>query len=136
MTETATVPRRRRPAAFWATPATSVVLGIVMAAAAWAGDEPGLAVFSLALMTGIAVALVVAAPHSETIGRLLDRRDERITSLDRDATLFAGTVLILAVIAGFVYELASGGDGQPYSWLGALGGVSYVVALITLRIRR
>jgi hypothetical protein len=26
-------------------------------------------------------------------------------------------------------------DPPPYSWLGALGGVSYLVALVTLRLR-
>ena len=131
-----TQPRRKRPAAFWVTPATSVVLGIAMGVAGWTGGQHGFAVFAFVLMTAIAVALVVAAPHSETVGRLLDRRDERITGLDREATLFAGFVLILAVIAGFIYELATGGDGQPYTWLGALGGVSYLAALITLRVRR
>ena len=128
--------RRKRPPAFWVTPATSVVLGIAIGAAAWTGGQHGVAVFSLTLMVAIAVALVVAAPHSETVGRLLDRRDERITGLDRDATLFAGTVLTVAIIGGFVYELASGGDGRPYTWLGALGGVSYLAALIVLRLRR
>ncbi len=79
---------------------------------------------------------MVASGRSETVAGLLDRRDERIASLDRDASLAAGMVVILGVIAGFVYELATGGDTGPYVWLGALGGVTYIVALITLRIRR
>ena len=136
MTTSVPSPRRKRPAAFWVTPATSVALGIAMAAAAWADDQRGYAVFALVLMTGIAVALVVASSRSETVAGLLDRRDERIASLDRDASLFAGMIVIAGVIAGFIYELATGGDPWPYTWLGALGGVGYVLALIVLRIRR
>lgn len=129
-------PRRKRPPAFWATPAVSVLLGVAMGAGAWAGGDRGLAVFAVALMTGVAVALVVASRWSETVNGLLDRRDERIASLDRDATLVAGTTVILGVIAGFVFELARGGDAWPYIWLGALGGVTYLVALVVLRLRR
>lgn len=136
MTKTVPGPRRKRPAAFWLTPATSVALGIAMGAAAWTGGDRGLAVFAVVLMTALAVALVVAASYSETVGRLLDRRDERITGLDRDASLFAGMVLLVAVLGGFIGELATGGDGRPYSWMGAIAGVSYVAALIVLRLRR
>ena len=136
MTKSVPSPRRRRPAAFWLTPATSVALGIAMGAAAWTGGDRGFAVFAVVLMTALAAALVVAASYSETVERLLDRRDERITGLDRDASLFAGMVLLVAVLGGFVGELATGGDGQPYSWMGALAGVGYVVALIVLRLRR
>lgn len=136
MTKTVPAPRRKRPAAFWLTPATSVALGLAMGAAAWTGGDRGFAVFAVVLMTVVTVVLVVAASYSETVERILDRRDERITALDRDATLFTGMVLIVAVLGGFIGELATGGDGQPYSWMGALGGVSYVVALIVLRLRR
>jgi len=33
-------------------------------------------------------------------------------------------------------EIAQGKDGSPYSQLGAVGGVSYLVALVWLRFRR
>ena len=136
MTKPVPSPQRRRPAAFWATPAVSVALGLAMGAASWAGGDRGFAVFAVVLMTALAIVLVVAASYSETVGRLLDRRDERITGLDRDASLFAGMVLVVAVLGGFIGELATGGDGQPYSWMGAVAGVSYLAALITLRLRR
>ena len=45
-------------------------------------------------------------------------------------------VLIVAVIAGFIVEIATGQDGAPYYQLGAIGGVSYVAALVFLRFRR
>ena len=70
----------------------SVLLGIAMGAGAWAGGQRGYAVFAFLLMAGLAVALVAAARFSETVNGLLDRRDERIASLDRDATLASGAV--------------------------------------------
>jgi hypothetical protein len=50
--------------------------------------------------------------------------------------MFAGMVLVVAVIAGFVIEIARGQDGQPYAVLGAIAGVSYIAALVVLRLRR
>ena len=40
------------------------------------------------------------------------------------------------VIGMFVIEIAQGEDGAPYSALGALGGVTYVIAMVVLRLRR
>lgn len=41
----------------------------------------------------------------------------------------------MSVLVGFVVEVARGGDGAPYSWLGALGGVSYLTAIVWLSRR-
>ncbi len=43
--------------------------------------------------------------------------------------------MISAVIVGFLVEVARGRDGSPYSWLGALGGGVYLVAVVVLRLR-
>lgn len=133
---TTTNDSRRRPLAFWATPATSVVLGAAMAGAAWAAGERGYAIFAALLMVGLAVVLVVASTRSETVRGILDRQDERIAGIDRDATTITGVVIIGAIIVAFIVELARGEDGAPFSWLGAIGGVTYVVALVVLRLRR
>ncbi len=50
--------------------------------------------------------------------------------------MFAGGVVIVAVVVMFVVEVARGRDGSPYYQLGALGGVGYVAALTWLRFRR
>jgi hypothetical protein len=39
------------------------------------------------------------------------------------------------VIVGFMIDVARGGDGSPYIWIGAIGGVVYLAALIVLRRR-
>jgi uncharacterized membrane protein len=51
------------------------------------------------------------------------------------ATAIAGLVLISAVIVAFVWEIAHGRSGQPYAPLGAIAGVSYLVALVWFRWR-
>ena len=131
-TETRQVPRRTR----WAIPATAVVIGLAYLVAGLARRRPGFGVFGLVLMLAVAAAFVLAARRSETVAGLIDRRDERINSLDRDASLIAGMTVLPPVLAMFVVELAQGHDGSPYAALGALGGVSYVAALAFLRLRR
>jgi hypothetical protein len=136
---TPTMPARTAGPRRWAgltTPLVSVGIGIAYFIAGWLGGDLGFGLAGLALMTAVAIVLVLVKGRSETVAGLLDRTDERINDLDLKATAFAGLVVILAVIAAFVVELARGQDGSPYSWLGALGGVSYVVALVTLRLRR
>jgi hypothetical protein len=51
------------------------------------------------------------------------------------ATASAGPVLILVIVGAFLWELAHGRDGRPYTVLAAVGGVSYLLALLVLRWR-
>ena len=39
------------------------------------------------------------------------------------------------MIGALLYEIASGEDGEPYSQLGAIAGVAYIVALAIGRAR-
>lgn len=119
----------------WLVPAFSLVLGLVMLAAQWAGGHPADGVVSLAIMAGFG-AVILFGGRSETIRGLRgDGRDERFRSIDLQATAIAGLVVIVAVIVGFVVEIAQGHDGQPFTWLGALGGVAYMGAVAVLRFR-
>ena len=120
----------------WGTPLVAVMLGIAYLAAGWLGDDRTFAIGGFVLMVGLGAAFLIAGRFSETVGGLLDRRDERINAIDTQATVFTGMVLVTAVIIGFVSEIARGEDGQPYAMLGAISGVSYVAALIFLRFRR
>jgi presenilin-like A22 family membrane protease len=65
-----------------------------------------------------------------------DGRDEYWASLDLGATTLAGVVLITVVIAMSMWEWAHGRSGSPYSELGAIAGIAYLVALVALRLRR
>lgn len=120
----------------WLTPGFAVVIGVAYLAAGLAGGEPRVAWAGFATMVVVAAAMVAAGRVSETAKGLLDGRDERINSLDRGATVFAGVVVILAILAMFIVEIARGEDGSPYAQLGAVAGVSYAGALLWLRWRR
>ena len=120
----------------WAVPIVAAVIGVAYLIAGIVGDDVWFGVFGLALMLGVAAAMMLAGRRSETVQGLLDRKDERIRGIDNEATMFAGMAVLLAVIVGFVIEIARGQDGAPYAMLGAIGGVAYVAALIVLRLRR
>ena len=116
-------------------PLLSVALGIVVFAAQWVGGDPGSGLVSLAIMTGFG-ALILLGGRSETIRGLRgDSRDERFRKIDIHATALAGLAVITAIIVAFVIELARGHSGAPYGWLGGIGGLTYVVAIIVFRIR-
>lgn len=119
----------------WGTLAFSVALGLLIGGAAWAGGQPGLGLFAVALMTALGLVFVVGR-RSESLRMMAgERSDERWRLINLRATAFAGNVLVLAVIGAFVWEIAHGRSGQPFTLLGALAGVSYLLAVTWLRWR-
>ena len=119
----------------WFVPSLAVALGLVVFAAQWVGGDPGSGLVSLAIMAGFGL-LILLGGHSETIRGLRgDGRDERFRTIDIHATALAGLAVIIAIIVAFVIELAEGHSGNPYGWLGAIAGVTYLVAVMVFRIR-
>ena len=119
----------------WFVPLLSVALGIVLFAAQWIGGDSGSGLESLAIMTAFG-AVVLFGGRSETIRGLRgDGRDERFRMIDIHATALAGLAVITAVIVAFIVELAEGHSGNPYGWLGAIGGLTYLAAIVVFRIR-
>jgi hypothetical protein len=119
----------------WFLPLFSVALGLLLFAAQWVGGNPGSGLVSLGIMIAFG-AVVLLGGRSETIRGLRgDGRDERFRQIDIHATAIAGLAVIIAIIAAFVVELARGHDGSPYGWLGAVAGLSYLIAVIVFRIR-
>ncbi len=116
-------------------PAVGVLGGVGYLVAGIVGDRIGFGIFGLVLMLVVAAVFVLAGRYSETFAALADRRDERINSLDTRASTFAGGLVLLAVIVMFMVSIARGDDGSPYYQLGALGGISYLVAMVWLRFR-
>jgi hypothetical protein len=133
MTKTQTTDRSRL--ATLATPLLSIAIGLAYLLAGWSGGDLRFGLTGLAVMTAMAVAVLAVRRRSETVQGLLDRRDERINQIDLWATAVAGIAVIVAVIVAFIVEIARGNDGSPYTWLGALGGVAYVGAVIVQRLR-
>jgi hypothetical protein len=108
--------------------------GVIVLASALGGQlVAGLLGLAVLVVFGLAVGL---ASGSETIRGLRgDGRDERFAQIDLRATAVTGYVLILAVIIGWLVEIARGHSGNPYQWLGALAGLTYVLAVVFFRWR-
>lgn len=119
----------------WFVPVVALALGGAMFAASAIGGHPGAGLLSFGVMA-VAGAVVLLGGRSETIRVIRgDMRDERFQRIDIHAVAFAGFLVIVAIIVGFLVEIAHGRSGNPYTWLGAIAGVSYIAAVITGRIR-
>jgi hypothetical protein len=120
----------------WFLPLFAVALGLVMLVAQWIGGNPLSGLGSLGIMSAFG-AVVLFGGRSETIRGLRgDGRDERFREMDVHATALAGMAVISAIIVAFVVEIARGRSGEPYDWLGAIGGVAYLAAVVLFRVRR
>ncbi|MDQ3777745.1 MAG: hypothetical protein M3310_02590 [Actinomycetota bacterium] len=119
----------------WFTPAAAVAIGLLILAAQWAGGSAKDGLYSLAVMVGFGL-LVLLGGRSETIRGLRgDGRDERFELIDLRAMAYAGLALVIVLVGVWLVELARGDDGAPYGQLLAVGGVAYVAALAVLRFR-
>jgi uncharacterized membrane protein len=126
---------RKANGKYWATPIFGVAMGIVYLVVFSIGGRPVDGLIGLGVMLAFSVAIVLAGRRSETVRGLLDHRDERISAIDLRATAITALVMILAVLAGFVIQVARGQSGWPYDMLAAAGGVTYLAAVVVLRLR-
>jgi hypothetical protein len=120
----------------WSIPAVGVGGGIACFVALSIGGDPWFGLAVLIFMVLCTAGFVLLGGYSETVRGLMDRRDERISSMDLVATAAAGSVVIAAVIVLLLVELAQGRGGSPYAQLGALGGATYAVVLVVQRLRK
>ena len=117
-------------------PVFSVLTGALLGGASWVGGQPGLGLVMFAIMAGYATVLFLFGGRSETVATLGGRpTDERFASFNLRATAVAGTVAMLAALAGFLWEIAHGRDGLAYALVDAAAGLAYLVALAWLRWR-
>jgi hypothetical protein len=120
----------------WWMPAFSLALGLIVFAAFAIGGDPVDGLVGFGVMALLALVFAVGGRRSETIDGLGGPgRDERWAMIDLRATAFSGVVLILAVIGGWLYEIANGHDGNPYGLLGAVAGIAYLIAVFVQRVR-
>jgi uncharacterized membrane protein len=130
------MPTTNRRKINWLAVAAAPVGGIAMCVAAVASGRPGLGIACLAITFGFAAVLVILSRFTD-IGATLgdDVHEERNVHIHQRAALYTLNILALFLIGGVVYELARGGDGDPYAALAAVGGVTYVVCLLVLNWR-
>jgi hypothetical protein len=119
----------------WWMPAFSLFIGALMFGAFAIGGNAGDGAVGFAVMACVA-ALFLFGRRSETLQGLGGPgRDERWAMIDLRATAFAGMVTITAILGAFLYRIADGQDGSPYSQLGAVAGLAYVIGVVLLRRR-
>jgi hypothetical protein len=119
----------------WFLPMFALALGVVMFTAQWIGGNPESGLVSLGIMAAFGTFILFGG-RSETVRGLRgDGRDERFWKMDLVATAIAGMTVISVIIGAFIVELARGHDGNPYAWLGAIGGLTYLIAIVVLRVR-
>jgi peptidoglycan biosynthesis protein MviN/MurJ (putative lipid II flippase) len=120
---------------YLATPIFGAAMGVVYLVALSVAGSPVYGVIAFAVMVAFSGALLLARRRSETVKGLLDHRDERISAIDLRATAWTALAMIAVVLVAFVVQIARGQSGWPYSMIGFVGGLTYVVAVIYLRVR-
>ena len=119
----------------WFLPAFCLLLGAVVMLAGWLGGQLAVGLTGLVVMACLGLFAALAG-GSETIRGLRgDGRDERFAQIDLRATTITRLVLIVAVITGWLVEIARGHSGSPFDWLGAVGGSTHILAVPILRWR-
>jgi hypothetical protein len=120
----------------WWMPLFSVFLGLVILAAFAIGGDVAGGLWSLAVMTAVGALFLLGGRRSETLRGLGGPgRDERWAMIDIHATALSGMVTIAVVLGAWLHEIANGDDGSPYGQIGAVAGISYVLAVLLLRRR-
>jgi drug/metabolite transporter (DMT)-like permease len=116
-------------------PLFSLALGALVFAAFAIGGKTGDGLQGFGVMAALA-ALFYFGGRSETLRGLGGPgRDERWAAIDLRASAFAGLVVIGVSIAAWLWEIASGDDGEPYAQLCAVAGVAYILGVAFLRWR-
>jgi hypothetical protein len=125
----------KTPRVYWATPILGLVIGIIYLISFSVGGRPLDGAIALGVMVVFSVILALVGFRSETVRGLLDHRDERITAIDLRATAAAALAMIIAVLIGFVIQVAQGRNADAYEVIGVVGGLAYVAAVGYFRSR-
>jgi hypothetical protein len=91
---------------------------------------------SVAIILVWSILVTVLGRRSETMSVLAGRPvDERWEHINVEACAYALAASAIVVLAAFVIADASGGDWQPYGFMGVVMAVSYLGSLLVLRAR-
>jgi hypothetical protein len=128
-----TTPRLMRSR--WFMPGFALGLATLVLVAFWLGGNPRDGWISFAVIAGVGLVFLLGRRSDTLAGLGGPGRDERWAQIDVYATAVAGVALILALIAFWLWELSHGRSGEEYGRIMAIGGFSYVVAVLYLRFR-
>jgi hypothetical protein len=119
----------------WIVPGFAVLLGLVEWVAFAVGGDPGAGAIGFFILAAFGALLLLGGRSESIRGMRGDGRDERWAMIDLRATALAGFAVIAAVIVGFIVEVGHGRSGNPYMWLGALAGFTYLIGVLVGRWR-
>lgn len=119
----------------WIVPVFALVIGVAMFVVGTIAEDVWLGLIMFAIMAAYATILVVFR-RSEPVAMLGEEGgDERRRMIQLRAGSFTTNVLAIVVVGGFFVDVLRGGDGEPWTWLGLIGGVSFVGSLVVLSRR-
>ncbi|RJL20835.1 hypothetical protein [Bailinhaonella thermotolerans] len=115
----------------WFFPVFCLVLGLLMGVPTMLRGDVGLGIAFVAIMVGYAAILMLTRRRSETTsilsGELSDERHKLNELRARGAT---ANVLALVTVGGFLVQVWRGEDATAFAALGAVGGLTYIAALV------
>jgi hypothetical protein len=124
------------PVRRWLIPLVPAALGGVILVAAVTTGHILSGVLWFAVLAAIGALSAVAGqfePAGRGRGDVGDDDGDREAIITTRAMSITGTVLVIAITGCAVFTLARGESTSPYTPLLAVGGITYVVALVALR---
>ncbi len=117
----------------WFQPLLAILAGAVLLVVLALGGHPQEGPLAFGIMVVFAIFLL-AGERSDTVRALRgDGRDERFELIRLKAATLAARIVLLAVVALFLVEVARGNSGSPYDWLSALGGATFLASVLWQR---
>jgi hypothetical protein len=119
----------------WWLPTLCLAMGLVVLAVSWLGGQLSVGLIGLVVLGAFGLLLLLVTGRSETVRGLTVGRDERFAQIDLAATAVTGLVLVITIIVAWLVQIARGHSGHPYDWLGAIGGLAYLLSVAFFRWR-
>src|SRR5690606_14464077 len=121
-----TTTNRRRAGRRISMPAVvlALVIGVGMGAAAATSGRPGLGLVMFGIMAGAALGVGLGSRGSDTVALLGDDiHEERHVQLHQRAAVYTLNILALVILGGLMVNVARGGDGGLWGFLGGVVGL-------------
>jgi hypothetical protein len=113
----------------------SLFLGLVISAAIVIGGNLTSGLITLAAFVIFAAFFYFGARNETVQGIGSPARDERWETINQRALAFAGAVVTLILIVGWIVDVLQGQDGSPYAEIVGGAAVAYLAAALWLRSR-
>ncbi len=117
----------------WLMPLVPAGLGVVILAAEIANGDVAEGLVWFVLLAGVGALLAFGGRWQAVRDARGDGEDERELVITTRAMAASGQAMILVLTGAVVFELARGENPSPYTWVLAVGGAVFGVALLALR---